>query len=39
MGERHIDYISGKVTKTLPGPGYRCVVNFSTSTISKAICR
>jgi hypothetical protein len=39
MGEWDIDYISGKVGKTLNGPGYGCVVNHSTSSIGNAICR
>jgi hypothetical protein len=39
MGEWDIDYISGKVGKTLSGPGYGCVVNYSTSSIGNAICR
>lgn len=39
MGEWDIDYISGKVGKTLNGPGYGCTVNFSTSTIGNAVCR
>lgn len=39
MGEWDIDYISGKVGKTLNGPGYGCVVNRSTSSIGNAICR
>lgn len=39
VGEWDIDYVSGKVGKTLSGPGYGCVVNFSTSTIGNAICR
>lgn len=39
MGEWDIDYISGKVGKTLSGPGYGCVVNYSTSNIGNAICR
>ena len=39
MGEWDIDYISGKVGKTLNGPGYGCDVNFSTSSIGNAICR
>jgi len=39
MGEWDIDYISGKVGKTLSGPGYGCVVNFSTSSIGNAICK
>lgn len=39
MGEWDIDYISGKVGRTLNGPGYGCNVNFSTSSIGNAICR
>ena len=39
MGEWDIDYISGKVGKTLSGPGYGCVVNRSTSSIGNAVCR
>ncbi|HEX3430637.1 MAG TPA: hypothetical protein VHT03_07095 [Rhizomicrobium sp.] len=39
MGEWDIDYIAGKVGKTLSGPGYGCVVNFSTSSIGTAVCR
>jgi hypothetical protein len=39
MGEWDIDYISGKIGKTLNGPGYGCVVNHSTSSIGNAICR
>lgn len=39
MGEWDIDYISGKVGKTLNGPGYGCDVNFSTSSIGNGICR
>ncbi|HLY06352.1 MAG TPA: hypothetical protein VKR31_11450 [Rhizomicrobium sp.] len=39
MGEWDIDYISGKVGKTLNGPGYGCNVNFSTSSIGNAVCK
>ena len=39
MGEWDIDYISGRVGKTLNGPGYGCNVNHSTSSIGNAICR
>jgi hypothetical protein len=39
MGEWDIDYISGKVGKTISGPGYGCVVNDSTSSIGNAICK
>jgi hypothetical protein len=39
VGEWDIDYIAGKVGKTLSGPGYGCTVNFSTSSIGNAICR
>ena len=39
MGEWDIDYISGKVGRTLNGPGYGCNVNFSTSTIGNAVCK
>ena len=39
MGEWDIDYISGKVGKTLNGPGYGCDVNYSTSAIGNAICK
>jgi hypothetical protein len=39
MGEWDIDYISGKVGKTLNGPGYGCDVNFSTSSIGNGICK
>ena len=39
IGEWDIDYISGKVGKTLNGPGYGCNVNFSTSSIGNAVCR
>lgn len=39
MGEWDIDYISGKVGKTLNGPGYGCNVNYSTSSIGNAVCR
>ena len=39
MGEWDIDYISGKVGRTLNGPGYGCNVNYSTSTIGNAICK
>jgi hypothetical protein len=39
MGEWDIDYISGKVGKTVNGPGYGCTVNHSTSSIGNAICR
>jgi hypothetical protein len=39
MGEWDIDYISGKVGKTLSGPGYGCVVNNSNSSIGNAICK
>lgn len=39
MGEWDIDYIAGKVGKTINGPGYGCTVNFSTSSIGNAVCR
>lgn len=39
MGEYDIAYIAGKVGKTLSGPGYGCVVNFSTSSIGNSICK
>jgi hypothetical protein len=39
MGEYDIDYVSGKVGKTISGPGYGCVVNFSTSSIGNAVCK
>ena len=39
MGEWNIDYISGKIGKTVNGPGYGCNVNFSTSSIGNAVCR
>jgi hypothetical protein len=39
MGEWDIDYISGKVGKTINGPGYGCDVNFSTSSIGNAVCK
>jgi hypothetical protein len=39
MGEWDIDYISGKVGKTLSGPGYGCDVGYSTSSIGNAICK
>lgn len=39
MGEWDIDYISGKVGKTLSGPGYGCGVGYSTSSIGNAICK
>jgi hypothetical protein len=39
MGEYDIAYILGKVGKTISGPGYGCVVNFSTSSIGNAICK
>jgi|SRR5579862_4080840 len=39
MGEWDIDYISGKIGKTLSGPGYGCTVNYSTSSIGNAICK
>ena len=39
MGEWDIDYISGKVGKTISGPGYGCVVNYSTSSIGNAVCK
>jgi hypothetical protein len=39
VGEYDIDLIAGKVGQTLSGPGYGCVVNFSTSSIGNAICR
>lgn len=39
MGEWDIAYISGKVGRTISGPGYGCGVNFSTSSIGNAICR
>ncbi len=39
MGEWDIDYIAGRTGKTLSGPGYGCVVNFSTSSIGNAICK
>jgi hypothetical protein len=39
IGEWDIDYIAGKVGKTINGPGYGCNVNKSTSTIGNAVCR
>jgi hypothetical protein len=39
MGEYDIGYVTGKVGKTISGPGYGCVVNFSSSSIGNAICR
>jgi len=39
MGEWDIDYVSGKVGKTLSGPGYGCVVGFSTSSIGNSVCK
>jgi hypothetical protein len=39
MGEYDIAYIGGKVGKTISGPGYGCVVNFSTSGIGNALCK
>jgi hypothetical protein len=39
MGTYNIDYIGGKVGKTMSGPGYGCVVNFSTSSIGTALCK
>ncbi|HEY3777784.1 MAG TPA: hypothetical protein VGL35_06975 [Rhizomicrobium sp.] len=39
MGEWNIDYVSGKVGKTVNGPGYGCTVNFSTSSIGNAVCK
>lgn len=39
VGEWDIDYIAGKVGKTLSGPGYGCTVNFSTSSIGNAVCK
>jgi hypothetical protein len=39
VGEYDIDLIAGKVGQTLSGPGYGCVVNFSTSSIGNAICK
>jgi len=39
VGEYDIDLIAGKVGHTLSGPGYGCVVNFSTSGIGNAICK
>lgn len=39
MGEWDIDYISGKVGRTLNGPGYGCNVNYSTSSIANGVCK
>jgi hypothetical protein len=39
MGEYDIDYINGKVGRTISGPGYGCVVNYSSSSIGNAVCR
>ncbi len=39
MGEWDIDYIKGKIGKTINGPGYGCTVNDSTSGIANAICK
>jgi hypothetical protein len=39
MGTYNIDYIYGKVGRTISGPGYGCVVNFSTTGIGTALCK
>ena len=39
MGIYNIDYINGRPGRTISGPGYGCVVNFSTSGIGGALCR
>ena len=39
IGEFDIDYVSGKVGKTISGPGYGCTIGFSTSGIGNAICK
>ncbi|MGH6888288.1 MAG: hypothetical protein ACREHF_03680 [Rhizomicrobium sp.] len=39
MGEWDIDYVSGKVGKTISGPGYGCVVNYTTSSVGNAVCK
>jgi len=39
MGEYDIDYIAGKIGQTISGPGYGCIVNFSTSGIGQALCK
>ena len=39
MGEWDIDYIRGRIGKTVNGPGYGCTVNHSTSSIGNAVCK
>ncbi len=39
MGNYDIDYIAGKVGRTIAGPGYGCVVNYSSSIIGNALCK
>ena len=39
MGTYDIDYISGKVGRTLSGPGYGCVVNYSSVSLGNAVCK
>ena len=39
MGTYDIDYISGKIGRTLSGPGYGCVVNYSSVSLGNAVCK
>ena len=39
MGQYDIDYIGGKVGRTISGPGYGCVANYSSVSLGNAICK
>jgi hypothetical protein len=39
MGEWDIDYITGKVSMAVSGPGYGCGVGVTTSSIGNAVCK
>jgi enamine deaminase RidA (YjgF/YER057c/UK114 family) len=39
MSTWNIDYIDGKVGRTISGPGYGCTLNYSTSSIGTAQCK